>query len=241
MSEERFQRSADCLSDLALDQHVAGESDGATLRHLAACGACAHRRDQLLDAQHDFMRAPWVQASIDRTLPPRRWPYALAMVAAVAVVAVGVSRSPTTRTKGALGFEIVAKHRDGRVDTLLPGAKLSPGEAIRFRLKTPRAGYAAVLSADAAPNVTVYYPHEADALRIEAHDPLLLDGSITLDDTLGAERLVAVVCDAPPSAAKLERELRAALDAAGGDPARMKPLGTDCLQSAFLIEKIAAP
>lgn len=239
--EDRFQRPLACLSDLALDQWIAGEGDAATAQHLRACAACANRRDRLLDAQQDFMRAPWVEESMKRARPKPLWPYPVAMAAAVALVAFGVSSSPTTRTKGALGFDVVAKHRDGRVETLLPGARLAPGESVRFRLKAPRAGYAAVVSADAAPNVTVYYPHEAPTLRIAAHDALLLDGSITLDGTLGAERLVAVVCDAPPSLDRLERDVRAALTAAGGDPARMAPLTTDCLQAAFVIEKIAGP
>ncbi len=233
----------ECLSDLELDREIAGESNVAWSEHLAVCGACRHRRERFVEARDTFMTNAWAQASLRKATPPRLWPYAAAMAAAVMLVSFTVSRSPTptTRSKGALGFDVVAKHRDGRVEALLPGAKLTPGASIRFRLEAPRAGFVAVASADAAPNVTVYYPHEAPMLPIDAHHALLLDGSITLDATLGSERLVAVVCDSPPEVARLERDVRAALSAAGGDPARMAPLATDCLQASFVIEKIPVP
>ena len=59
-----------------------------------------------------------------------------------------------------------------------------------------------------------------------------------LDDTLGAERIVMVVCDWPRPVADLIGEARAALARAGGDPAQMGA-ATTCIETATLIRKVA--
>ena len=67
---------------------------------------------------------------------------------------------------------------------------------------------------DAAQAVTAY----GSALALAGGVPRILDGSIILDDTLGPERIVAVVCDWPIAGELGVALARGALATAGGDP-----------------------
>ena len=162
----------------------------------------------------------------------------------MAVALVLWSRPPIdddgARTKGGdVTLALIVRHGDGRTERVLPGgARLRPGEAIRFELSTRRAGYVGVVGIDAARAVTAYAPATGALPALAAGRAQLLDGSVVLDETLGAERIVAAVCAAPRPIDELVAAARRALARAGGDPRRVETIGSGCDEAVFTIEKV---
>ena len=150
------------------------------------------------------------------------------------------------RTKGppAVRLEVIARAPDGAQRWLAPGDEVHPGDAIRFRVRTPVAGYLAVLGLDAAQMVSVYAPAAPAMQPIAAGEPVLVDDSIVLDATLGAELLVAIVCPTPRTAAEVQAAARRALAAAGGSPRAVERIAGpaalgDCREGMLLVDKVA--
>lgn len=238
-------RPEGCLSDLVLDRIVNGElpREGEPGAHLAGCEACRARLEAFEAAARDFGEVHFVAklaaqatAAVGGARPWRvRMAVAAAGLAAAAAVLLLVTRPPSegVRTKGGLSLEVVARHADGRVETVLPGATLAPGDAIRFRVTNPTAGYLAIVGADAARQVTAYVP----ARMQPSGRGQLLEGSVILDETRGAERLTAVLCPRAIADEELLAAARRALEHAGFDPRAQGPLDLDCEQAAVLLEK----
>lgn len=231
------------LSDLQLDRYLAGEGDTATVdSHIAGCEPCAARLASLRAEHAEFENRVWIRgeaAKLKRT--PRRSVVAGAAMAIAAMLAfiIALPNVETTRTKGADLLEVIAQHDDGSVEQILPGGTLEPGDAIRFRLSTKRAGWITVVGLDEAGHVSVYVPQpNARSVRLNAGDDQVLDGSIILDETPGAERLVAFVCEAPVSVDFLVAMSQAALDRTGSDPREVTRVQPDCREATFLFEKV---
>ena len=89
-----------------------------------------------------------------------------------------------------------------------PGESVSPGDAVRFSITAPAAGFVAVLSLDAEKRASVYFPLGAQAAPTAAGADLALPQGTRLDATVGEEHLTALFCTAPVA---LE-PLRAALE-----------------------------
>ncbi len=235
------QRAETCLSDLILDRWIAGEIregtelSAAVKAHAASCSSCAARLQRLEAAKATFPAELWVA----RARRPRRIVALGALSALAAALLLFLVRPPppTERPKGGLALDVVVRHEDGRVEQLLPGSRVASGEAIRFRVSANDAGYLTIASLDSGPRVTLYYPDEGESLAIEAGRGQLLDGSITLDDTLGPERIVAMLCNRPLPRDVIQRSLEDALAAAGGHPANVDRIALDCAETAFVLEK----
>ncbi len=114
--------------------------------------------------------------------------------------------------------------RAGAVRPLDDGAEVLPGDALRFAVASavpsaaPAARYALVVSIDGAGAISVYAPfggERSERLASDAPDgaPIELSGSVVLDDTLGDERLWALLSDEPIEVARvrplLERQAAA--------------------------------
>ncbi|HEX4457717.1 MAG TPA: hypothetical protein VIA18_07085 [Polyangia bacterium] len=234
------QRPETCLSDLALDRLVMREPDrgGRAAAHLKTCAACSARLAELESQSRPFMNDVAARQPIRRAR--RNWAWGglgvtFAAAAAFTLWLVPV-RSPV-RTKGGLHFEIIAKHGNS-VDTILPGSELAPGDAIRFRLTPPRAGYLGIIGLDAAGNVTPYAPTAGATMRMQGGAAQLLDGSIILDDTAGAERVVALFCARSLDMAAVVDAGKRALAQAGGDPRQVSGnLGFDCASASTWYQK----
>lgn len=236
----RRRRREGCLSDLALDQVVAGEPrDAAVDAHLGGCDQCAARLAQFRREQASA--AELVGAGVRRMAQAqRRRRLVLAsqalLAAAVVLLMVWPRRPPAEREKGAalpVELDIVVKHADGNVAPLRPGDRLQPGEAIRFVVSTARRGRLTIVGIDAAPKVTPYVQ-----APVERGHKQLMPGSIVLDDTLGAERVVALLCDDGVEGAALVGAARRKLVEADGDPRRVGELGVaGCAESALVMEK----
>jgi hypothetical protein len=230
-------RPESCLSDLVLDRVLAGEIPRP--EHLAGCEACGARLSALESQRGELPGQVWIAGEarkVKRRLVPAGL---LAAAAAAAVVMVAVrplEPVPAERTKGGLSLALYARGADGRVEELLPGARVRAGDAVRFSVSTLVEGHVAVVGADAAGGVAV---HAAPPAPLPAGKGQLLEGSLILDEAVGPERFVAVLCDGTPAAARIEAAARTALAAAGGDPRGMGELVLDCRQASFLVEKVA--
>jgi hypothetical protein len=240
----------ECLSDLRLDELLVGERvPPAAQAHLAACGECTARRDELAADRARFLAAP-PPLPAARSLPsPRRTRARLfagglaAMAAAAALLlfaaptrrgegggerdAAPASDADMTRTKGGgARLGVIVEHR-GAQRVGAPGETVHPGDTLLFAISTPRPTHVAVLGRDAHGRVSTYFPvgpAGSTAASLGAGPEQLLPLATVLDDSLGAEQLIAAFCERP--------ELVTALHGALSAP----PPG--CTFDVFAIEKV---
>ena len=245
----RQQRPEGCLSDLSLDRLVAGEHvDAPKQAHLGGCDPCtarlaAFRREQQL-------AAPLVDELRQRPakvlpLPRRRWLVAAPLFAAAALLLLMLLPRfrplPAERAKGgapALVLDVVVRHVDGSIEALAPGKRVHAGDAVRFVVSTARPGHLVILGLDAAGKVSVYVADGANPHPIVRGVRQPMPGSIILDATPGAERLVALECDARFPVADAVDAGRRQLDRAARDPSRVGALGLPgCAETALTMDK----
>jgi len=166
------------------------------------------------------------------------------MVAAAAIVLFLLPRflrpSVGERPKGssALALDVVVKRADGRVEALGPQGRVRAGDAIRFLVSAPRAGHLVILGLDAAGKVSVYVADGDDPHRIDRGAKQAMPGSIVLDATPGAEKLVALECDARFAVADAVDAGRRSLERAARDPRRAAALALPgCEEVALTMDK----
>ncbi len=235
-------RPESCLSDLYLDELVAGEAADpeAGREHLASCVACAERLAAIEADRKAFEAAAPGLALPSSARDPRRpwlWPAVAATSAALAAAAlfVAVTQSdrdgataPGIRSKGGARLGFFVKRGDA-VREGAPGEIVHPGDSLRFTYSNDRAAYLAIVSVDGAERVTVYFPHTAAAERVEPGQDRELPGSTILDDTSGGESIYALFCERPEQLGPL----RAAFAASPRNP----PIPTGCAVDRVTIEK----
>ena len=249
------------LTILALERlaaaDLAGGEQQAAARHLDGCAACRERlaglradalrfaaRDDLPSRIDALQRA--APAAARRRIATWGAAAALATGAAALVVAlrpvggepVGLAMGPDGRRKGGEAIDIVRRTSEGRIAELAAGDVVHPGDAIRFRVITPTAGFVGVLGIDSAGAITPYAPDGETLQPIAAGRPLVFEGSIVLDETLGPELIVAAFCLGARPLSELRAEAAAALSRAAGDPRRIER-ATSCREVTFLLEKEA--
>ncbi len=143
------------------------------------------------------------------TRPPARSPFwrRLLLVTgplAIAAVALLMARPPSpsdptdvVRAKGGLVLTVY-RAVEGGAEVVHPGARLVPGDRLRFSVDVPRAGHLAVLGVDAARQVALLHPAGGEAApRVEAARGVELPRAVSLDGTPGDEAIWAILCDAP--------------------------------------------
>jgi hypothetical protein len=137
-------------------------------------------------------------------------------------------------------WRVIVKERgDPRVRDLVSGERLFPGDRLRFAVRTSwKEAWAAVLSFDAAGNVTPFVPAEGRALPVLGAQASLLDAAIELDETLGDERLELLGCREAVPVASLVDEGRAALARAGGNLHALDWRAPSCERQTFWIVKV---
>jgi hypothetical protein len=246
--------TGDHLSALQLDGLALGALDDVGARraedHLAACVTCRQQAD-VLRASRDHFSA----SVLPRTLPALRaraapwwsrrmtWIAAPVLAAAVALVMlrggapVDDLGSDDLRVKGDASLQIVARRGD-RVGLVAAGDTLAAGDAIRFVVTTPRAGYLLIASIDGRGATSIYYPAAGVASApVPAAARLELPGSIVLDDAPGPERMVALWSARPLPADAVTAAL-AAIGAGGAAAIRAAPpLGLGDVERSIVIEK----
>ena len=250
-------KAPSCPSEFTLERLRFGELAGSpeeslVVAHLDGCVECRGRERSLAEAPSPTLdgAAIWALGSARRRgtrelswhLPRLRWA-AVALVGAAAAASVAFllpRQSPDILTKGsAAKLGIIAKRRDGSTMRLESGARLSPGDRLRFEVSTtlPRASIALVL-VDGAGAVTRLAPGEGQSLSIASGKRVLLAEAVELDGTLGVERIVLVACGHAVDADEVVARARRALDDAGGNPLQVDPLGTGCDEETFSMTKV---
>jgi hypothetical protein len=146
-----------------------------------------------------------------------------------------------------MALEIFSRRGDRPAEPVFADLPLRPGDAIRFRISAPRDGYFTVLGLDAAQRVTRYVPAEGAPpahLRQQTGDhdgsrAVDIEGSVILDEMLGDEKVIALLC---PTADEAERSLDVARTtlATAGSPGAVTRLATPCLQASASFRKEAA-
>jgi len=248
----RPRRAPECVSDLVLDQIVSGEAVGAAPEaHVAGCARCGERlasfrADQERDAA--LVAELAARAELPSVVPLRRrlWlSAALPLLAAAAILLLLLPRllrgpGSDTREKGgsALALDVVVRHADGKIESLGPNGRVRAGDAVRFVVSTPRPGHLVVLGLDSAGAVSVYVSDGADPHKVERGSRQAMPGSVILDDTPGAERLVALECDARFAVSDAVDAGRRSLERAAKDPRRAGALGLPgCMEAALTMDK----
>jgi hypothetical protein len=219
------------LSELSLDLLLLGDLGwrGARRanRHIRACEACRESFELLRSAAKHFEKSvrPRTEAHVVRLLIPpvpavsgkrrRLWAPVLG-TAALAAVAFVLVRSSTIMTghvddgvlaKGAPALTVFVRHRD-RISVLRPGARVEPGDAIRFTADPNGSSYLLVASIDAAAHVTIYVSDGGKASAPVRPNDRFEDGaSFILDETRGPERIFALFSRRPIDAVEVERAL----------------------------------
>lgn len=259
-------RKAGCLSSLDLDELLSGDLAGRARevelrRHIDGCTICeprlAARQAEPALSPDPLVFRPLLSslAASRRGRARRRWLGLAGALgsAAVAGVMVGSHRSgghvetSGDRTKGALIFTVHVKSapangQPSTVAVVSAEGTLRAGDEMRFTVTAAQPGFAAVLGLDGIPSVTTYVPVAGAAVPsapIDATGPVTLPGSVIADDTMGFERIVAVVCPTMTSPEALREKARAALGRAGGRPEAVASLGTGCSESSVLLHKTA--
>ncbi len=102
-----------------------------------------------------------------------------------------------------------------RGDSVMPGRSgmvLRPGDGLRFSFDVPRHSYCGVWGIDAEGLVSAYFVGD-ELLAVSAQGGGTLPGAVALDGTLGRERLIGVVCEAPLRTSAVTRALEVDPDA----------------------------
>jgi len=244
----RQTRDERCLSDLALDRLVAGEPvDAALTTHAADCARCSGRLDEFRRARaFDAPLLDKLRLQGGSVVPLKRRVRLATMLPLFAAAAIlllflpRLFRPSGEREKGmsTLALDVVVRHADGHIEALAPDGRVRAGDAIRFLVTTPRPGHLVVLGLDAAGTVSVYVADGDQPLSIERGRKQAMPGSIVLDATPGAERLVALECDARFSVANAVDAGRRSLERAARDPRRVSPLDLPgCQEAALTMDK----
>jgi hypothetical protein len=186
-------RGEHCLSDLRLDELLAGGADVDGTAHLGACARCAARRDALA-AEREALRPalPPLRA------PRPRAPFALGAAAALAAAlaaAIWVRDDGGTRLKGGARLAVVVT-RAGVSSLAAPGERVRPGDTLTFLVSAPAAAFVAVRGRDGAGHDAVHVPPTA----ITAGRDLELPIAVVLDGVLGREELTAIFCPSEEAA-----------------------------------------
>jgi hypothetical protein len=198
------------LSSLALDRRALGalsqEETDATETHLAGCASCQKRLEAQQESLQRFQRvvAPALLPSLKAKLERSSWlrlTWLLVPAVAAAAVVVGVRpRIPShddVAIKGGATFQVFAR-RGGEVFRVTDGARLRPGDTLRFAVQPGGLSYVLIASRDEARHAAVYYPFDgAQSTLVDPRMRSELPGSIELDATPGEETLFALFSRRP--------------------------------------------
>jgi len=238
-----------CLSDFVFDRLIAGElaqsAAGAQHRaHIASCQSCAARFARLAQQASEFRRhaasrAPAAHPRRARTLLYRVLPAVLS-AAAVLVLLIRFPAPESLRRKGGLALEVFVKHPSSVVEQLLPGATVAPGDALGFRVSTPQDGFLALVSMDGAGALTSYLPPARELLQLPAGDRQLIGGGIELDQVLGKEQLLVLLCPQQLELAQVFAKVGPALRAPSPELLRreLDRAGLLCSHTTFTFRKV---
>jgi hypothetical protein len=237
-------------SDVAIARLLLGKASEEEARtaaaHAAGCQRCQAELEAAQAARRRFDAHVFARTlpEIERRRGPRApwglWLGALAVVgAAVAILPFLLApKSPVEeaawQVKGAGALKVFGRRGD-RVIAVEDGARLRPGDQLRFAVLPGDARFVLIGSVDGGGRATLYYP--SAAVGGDAGQSQLLPESIVLDDAPGPERVFAVFSDRRLEDREVEALLRQI--AAGGPEAirRTPRLPLSFPQASLFFEK----
>lgn len=212
-------RGPSCPPAVELERVSAGEEVPAVAAHLPTCEACRSSVERLTLESTAFVAARpadrflnQLEARAKAPAPTRsrgRVVVAIASVAALLLVFV-LLRPPTAPAvlfKGSLVS--ISLKRGAQLMSLREGDVLREGDALRFSVKTERAGHALVLNRDGEGKVTVVAPFNATTPQGVSGGTTVLDDSAVLDATRGKETFVTVFAPTAFDVASVVKQLEA--------------------------------
>lgn len=225
------------LSSLRLNARALGgltpQDRAAQDAHLLSCERCQEVAAELQAESDRFTRDvfPRTLQAVEARASGSRWkswwwlPAAGLAALAALPVALGVWRLPQQpredlATKGGSLFQVFAK-RGVEVFAVREGTTLQPGDQLRFVVEPGDSDHVLIASVDGAGKASIYYPYDAvESGAVTPQTRSELPGSLTLDGTLGEERLLALFSRRPLQAAEVLRALQAVKpeSLAGGVP-----------------------
>ncbi len=250
--------SPDCPSALALERHRLGlpdpHDDGAVAAHVRDCLDCQRWLARARAGSAPGFDAAAALAEVQRRAAPAeviRGPWRRPVVGAGVVLALAAgilvfaarpddparraAVAPDdpdgvgTRIKGGLALYAWRARADGETDRLISGARVAPGDRIRFVVDLPEAGQVRVIGVeeDGAPYVA--WPLDASlSLKRPAGDGQALGGAGYIDEAAGVERFHLVWCPADGPAPTCT---------AGDDPAAAPRCPETCRTTPFVVHK----
>lgn len=135
------------------------------------------------------------------------------------------------------GFGVIVRRPEGAEEIVSEWARILPGSRVRFELRIPKASYLAVVGLDSSQAVSIYVPGTGAPVVYRAGRRRVPSSPRWLDETVGHERIVALLCPRAVKRSELLEAARQALREAGADPARVGRLGLGCSQRSVLLEK----
>ena len=193
-----FQRGSDCPAAVEVERHSVGEQVSGRA-HIEGCSSCAAYVRQLQEASTAFAKqrpAELVLKQLEGRKARRpavpRWLFAAlgALVALVVVVPRLIAPADGVRLKGG-NVEVYFKRGAADPARLLDGARVKPGDALRFRYRGEQPAHLAVIERDEKGAVTVFAPFRGSDSVEAGPDEFLVD-TVALDPTPGACKLFIV-------------------------------------------------
>ena len=225
---------------------AAGDGVPATVTaHLQTCETCASYVTGLRGEQVAYALAhpPELMARklARRSDAARRqrwlWVGTFALVTLSLVLGVSLWRpnEPAFTLKGGSGFSVYVSTPSSPAPRPVPsGARVSPGDVLRFQFTSKQSGYLMIVDLDGAERLTAFHPYrgqQAVAIRGgEVHSP---EERIELDSSPGAERVAAIFKLTPFSLA----DVTAWLGARPGTPGIPLLECGDCTAQWVVLEK----
>ncbi len=238
-------RREGCPPSGQLEFVAAGDPAPASVTaHLATCETCTayvtglqgeHAAYTLAHPAQLVARKFARRAQLDRA---RRWRWlgafaALAVMALVGVLLLRPAESPLA-LKGGLGLSVYASRANAAPRPVASGARVSPGDVLRFQFTSKQSGYLMILDLDGADHLTAFHPYRGQqAVAIHAGQTYSPDELIQLDASPGPERVVALFRATPFTLSDATGWLGAHHPASG-----MPPLECgDCTAEWVVLEK----
>ena len=214
-------------SELALERHLQDPQRSDAASHIAGCGACRARVQQMEEEGEKFRRFVY-PATLENVVKPRRvslrLAWLLAPAAGLAAVLLVARTGPSSDYIGSKGAPL-------ELTAYLSSRALSEGEtvpadaALRFRVRSARECPLLVFSVDGRGEVSRLYSQDVKG-------DVTLPGGVRLDGRAGPERFFAVCGASYENVVKAARSL---------DPDRLRHAAAlpdvSSPQSSILLEK----
>jgi hypothetical protein len=222
------------LSELALERHLLEPAPKAQV-HLAACGRCAARLEEMKRQGEEFLQYVFpatvekVEAAAEKGARRFSWfqLFAPASAAAAAIALlllvhpISEDNCPITsdgtciKGEGGLGLSVFL-NGSGGARVAKEGEVVAPSAAMRFRVRPSEPCHLWIVSVDASGQVSRLFPTAGEGGALVA-TRLDVPGGAVLDGKPGPERVIAICTPAPMYYAAVERMVQASM--ARGEPA----------------------